>query len=115
MTIAPNATIASVDFDGIKMFKGYAVEAESGDAYAITVWPVPNVYTAGYVNVFKASSANTGSCTLNVNSLRAKTIKKLSGLDLQNNDILAGQTITVVYDGTNFQLQNTPITMTVGQ
>ena len=57
---------------------------------------------------FKANTANTGAATLNVNSLGAKTIKKNVSQDLETGDISANQIITVVYDGTNFQLQSIP-------
>ena len=51
-------------------------------------------------------TANTGAATLNVNSLGAKTIVKGVNTTLDDSDILASQFITVIYDGTNFVLQN---------
>lgn len=90
----------------------YAADAGSSDAYAITLSPAPSAYAAGQEFRFKANTANTGAATLNVNSLGAKTIKKLNDQDLADNDIEVGQIVTVVYDGTNFQMQsqiaNTP-------
>lgn len=83
----------------------YAADAGSNDTYAITLSPVPTSYTAGMVVHFKANTANTGAATLNVNSLGAKTIKKRYNTDLDTNDILANQLVTVIYDGTNFVLQ----------
>ncbi|MEW6039933.1 MAG: hypothetical protein AB1633_00230 [Elusimicrobiota bacterium] len=82
----------------------YAADSGSTDAYAITLTPAPSAYTAGMVIHFKANTANTGACTLNVNSLGAKTIKKNYNSDLADNDIKAGQFVSVIYDGTNFQL-----------
>ena len=84
----------------------YGASAVGTDSYAITVSPVPDNYTAGDVFRFKADVGNTGACTLNVNSLGAKTIKKNVSEDLVTGEILAGQLITVEYDGTNFQLIN---------
>lgn len=87
----------------------YAASSGGTDTYAITVTPAPSAYTTGQVFRFKADVANTGACTLNVNSLGAKTIKKNVSSDLLDNDIVANQIVTVVYDGTNFQLTtNTP-------
>jgi hypothetical protein len=90
----------------------YAADSVGTDAYAITLSPVPSAYATGQVFHFKAGTANTGACTLNVNTLGAKTIKKLHDQDLADNDIEVGQIVTVVYDGTNFQMQsqvaNTP-------
>lgn len=84
----------------------YGASAAGSDAYAITVAPVPNDYDAGDTYVFKADVANTGPATLNVNTLGAKTIKKFGTLDLATGDIMAGQIITVRYDGTNFQMES---------
>lgn len=86
----------------------YGADAGSNDTYAVTLSPAPSAYVAGMVVVFKANTKNTGACTLNVNSLGAKTIKKQLDLDLADNDIRPGQVITVVYDGTNFQIQSDP-------
>lgn len=83
---------------------GYAADAGSTDTYAITLSPVPAAYTAGMAVRFKANTLNTGAATLNVNALGAKTIKKNFNADLVTGDILAGQFIEVIYDGTNFQL-----------
>lgn len=82
----------------------YAADAGATDDYAITLTPAPSAYVAGMVIHFKANTANTGACTLNVNGLGQITIKKSVTTDLSNSDILAGQIVTVSYDGTNFQL-----------
>lgn len=82
----------------------YAADAGVSDTYVITLSPVPTAYTTGMVVLFKANTANTGAATLNVNSLGAKTIKKNYNEDLADNDIKANQLVSVIYDGTNFQL-----------
>lgn len=82
----------------------YAADAVGTDAYAITVTPAPTAYVTGQTFTFKAGTANTGACTLNVNSLGAKTIKKNYNSDLATGDILANQIVQVTYDGTNMQL-----------
>lgn len=84
----------------------YAADAGSTDAYAVTLAPVPTAYYTGMVVRFKANTLNTSAATLNVNSLGAKTIKKSYNADLETGDIVANQILTVVYDGTNFQLQS---------
>jgi hypothetical protein len=86
----------------------YAADGAVTDAYTITLSPAPTAYTAGMVITFKANTANTGAATLNVNSLGAKTIKKNQSSDLGDNDILSGSIVTVVYDGTNFQIISFP-------
>ena len=84
----------------------YAADGGSTDAYAITLTPALQAYQTGLMINFKANTANTNACTLNVNGLGAVTIKKLHDQDLASNDIEAGQIVTVVYDGTNFQMQS---------
>jgi hypothetical protein len=53
---------------------------------------------------FRALAANTGSSTLNVNGLGARNLKKSVNTDLTAGDILEGQIVSVIYDGTNFQI-----------
>ena len=84
----------------------YAADAGANDTYVITLSPVPTSYTNGMVVYFKANTINTGAATINVNSLGAKTIVKGVNTTLADGDIAAGQLCTVIYDGTNFVLQN---------
>jgi len=84
----------------------YAADAEASDTYVITLTPAIAAYAVGQVFHFKANTANTGAATLNVNGKGAITIKKLYDQDLATGDIEAGQIVTVVYDGTNFQMQS---------
>lgn len=82
----------------------YAVDSVGTDSYAIAPSPAISAYVAGQVFTFKAGTANTGTATLNVNALGAKTIKKSVSTDLITGDILVGQVVMVEYDGTNLQL-----------
>lgn len=84
----------------------YAADAGSTDTYVITLSPVPTSYTNGMIVYFKANTINTGAATLNVNSLGAITIVKYVNTTLIDGDIAAGQFCTVIYNGTNFVLQN---------
>lgn len=99
-----NAFITQTRFQ--KNSEKYAADAGANDTYVVTLSPVPTSYTNGMVVYFKANTANTGTATLNVNSLGAKTIVKGVNTTLADSDILAGQFCTVIYDGTNFVLQN---------
>lgn len=78
----------------------YAADAAVSDTYAITLSPAPSAYADGQQFTFKANTANTGAATLNVNSLGAKTIKKLHDQDLATGDIEAASIVTVVYNST---------------
>ena len=50
----------------------------------------------------KFTTANTGACTLNLNSLGAKNIKTRAGNDPADGDVTGIRELT--YDGTNFVL-----------
>lgn len=82
----------------------YVASATGNDSYAISPTPAITAYVTGQIFTFKADVANTGACTLNVSSLGAKTLKKKVSADLSTGDIIANQIVTVVYDGTNFQV-----------
>lgn len=81
----------------------YGSDAGSSDTYAVTI-PGINAYTTGMLIVLKTATANTGACTLNINGLGAKSIKKLHDQDPGDNCLEAGSHVVVTYDGTNFQL-----------
>jgi phage virion morphogenesis protein len=58
----------------------------------------------GTVIRFKAANANTGASTIAIDALAAVAIKRPDGSTLQAGDILSGQLVTVVYDGTYYQM-----------
>ena len=85
----------------------YAAATGAVNTFAITLTPAPTAYAAGQRFVFKANLANTGTATLNVNGLGAKTIKKLGGTAiLASGDIAINQMVEVEYDGTDFEMQS---------
>ena len=87
----------------------YAADSGAANAYVVTLSPVPAALVAGLEVCFKAANANTGASTLIVNSLGAKNIYKLNGSTaLASGDIAAGQIVTVVYDGSYWQMQSSP-------
>lgn len=106
----PLATAGLIGQNGAAI---YAADAGSTDAYAITLDPAPTAYTTGQIVNFKANTANTGACTLNVNSIGAVTIKKQKDQDLATGDIKAGQFVSVIYDGSNFQMVS-PVASSTG-
>lgn len=84
----------------------FAADTASDDDYLISLTPAVAAYAAGQVFHFTAQTVNTGAATLNVNGLGAKAILKEHDVALANGDIEAGQIVTVVYDGTQFQMQS---------
>lgn len=85
----------------------YIVDTGSANLYLIAPTPAITAYAAGQTFTFKASFSNTAACNINVNGLGGKSILKGAGATtLAANDITSGQVVTVIYDGTSFQLQS---------
>jgi hypothetical protein len=82
----------------------YAEDTGAVNAYMITLNPAPTTHNEGLPIMFKATYANTGASTITINGLAEKNIKKNGSSALEAGDIAAGQIVTVVYDGTNYQL-----------
>lgn len=105
LSVAPVSALSPISVgDNDPRVTQYVVDTGSANTYAIAPSPAITAYAAGQIFRFKATSANTTTSTLNVNSLGAKTILKLSATNLAANDILAGAIVEVQYDGTNFQM-----------
>ncbi len=83
----------------------YLTDTGSTDAYYAVARGI-TAYTTGQEFSIKVVTANTGTATLNINGLGAKTIVKGINTTLSDGDIAAGMFIKVIYDGTNFVLQN---------
>ena len=92
----------------------YAADSVGTDAYAITLSPAIAAYAEGQVFHFKAGVANTGGATLNVNAKGALAILKLHDTALATGDIELGQIVTVIHDGTQFQMQSQIATVPAG-
>ncbi len=90
----------------------YVADAGSNDTYVIAPTPAVTSYTTGDIYSFKANTINTGTATLNVSGLGAKTIVKNYNVTLVDGDIKANQIAVVQYDGTNLQLLNPSKTAT---
>jgi len=98
---------SGADADGAGVLD-YAVDTGSGNTYVITLSPALTAHVAGMPIVFKATHANTGAATLNVNGLGAKSLKKYGANNLEAGDIVSGQIVTVIYDGTYYQVAPVP-------
>ena len=61
-------------------------------------------YATGQKFTFISAGANTGACTININSIGAKAITKNGATALTAGDIASGAAVEVFYDGTQFQL-----------
>lgn len=104
-TVKGNAdAIASHLADYIRQ-PGYGTTSGSANTYNLTLNPALTAYTAGVCVAVKIHATNTGSSTININGLGAKTIKDSKGNNLTASKLMLNGVYTLRYDGTNFILQ----------
>ena len=63
-------------------------------------------YATGNQFSFLVANTNTGAVTLNVDGIGAKAITRTGTTALVAADMVAGQAVEIIYDGTRFQLVN---------
>lgn len=84
----------------------YASAGGTADVITLTLAPAITAYAAGQRFHFIASGTNTGAVTLNVSGVGVTAVKKRGGDALVAGDIISGQAVCVVHDGTDFELEN---------
>lgn len=84
----------------------FGTDNGSVNAFEVDLYPPVEEYYAGLTVNFKALTANDGPCTIDLNSLGAVVIKKRFNVDLVAGDILAGQIISLIFDGSVFQMSS---------
>ena len=95
----------AVNVDAIqKGYLVYGVATGSSNNFILSLSPPITSYQAGMAFNFISNQRITGPATLNINGLGDIPIKKYVNQPLVGCEILNGQVVTVVYDGTNFQL-----------
>lgn len=77
----------------------------SANSLTASISPTPTL-TAGLNVLVKATAANTGAATLNLNGLGAVNILNVDGSALVANEITSGMILDLLYDGTEFILLN---------
>jgi hypothetical protein len=77
----------------------------TANAQTLTYGVAPAAYVSGDVYRFLVGGGltNTGAATLNINSLGAISIKN-GGVALAGGELTAGRYVSVIYDGTNFEV-----------
>ena len=71
----------------------------SSNAYTIGLSPAPTQYFTGMTFKFRASFSNTGTASIDVSGLGARSITKGAGATaLQTDDIRSGQIVELTYD-----------------
>lgn len=90
----------------VSQLLNYAVDTGSANAYAIAPSPAITAYAAGHTVFLTPTNNQTAACTIAVNGLSAKNIKTVAGTDPASGYMTTTGTYMLVYDGTNFILQN---------
>lgn len=111
---AGNEPVAIIDsnftpiYNGIlslNTFGNYYVDSGAANAYVVTLTArQAATLAAGLPVQLKAANANTGASTLNVNGTGALAIKTPGGSALSAGQIPANAIVSVMYDGTSYQL-----------
>lgn len=91
------------DRDGIWI---YTSDTGAANAYVGTVWPAPTQLKTGMGIRVKIANANTGASTFNLNGLGTHAITRADGASLVEGDLKANQVASLIFDGTNWQIQN---------
>jgi hypothetical protein len=97
----------------LNTYSNYYADAGSVNAMAVTI-PSTQTFalTAGLQLQVKVLFTNTGPVTLNVNSTGAILVLGSNGLALIANELLAGSIVTVIYNGSTWQVVGTAQTVT---
>ena len=93
------ATVAQIQSNGAAL-----VTVTGTDTLTGTLTPALTTYVTGAVYYFIAPATNTGAVTLNIDTLGAKNVTRDGTTALVAGDIVSGEMVAVVYDGTRFQL-----------
>jgi hypothetical protein len=109
-TDTPYSTIGGALAGLVAAMPNFGSDIGSANAYQVDLSPAPAAYAAGQMVVFAAANANSGASTLTLNSLSAQNLVADGGSALVGGEIAAGQIVTAVYDGSQFQVISTPVT-----
>ena len=79
--------------------------ATGTNTYAVTITGVA-AYTDGDAYAIRFTNGNDADSTININGLGVKTLIKEANIQVTGGDIVSGQELIIIYDGTNFQCVN---------
>jgi hypothetical protein len=99
---------------GFALLATEGVDTGTAGAYLVTTGGAPTgAYTDGQAVSFKATNANAGSSTINVNSVGVVALDRATGAALQAGDIILNNWYTAIYNSTfgAFTILN-PVTQT---
>ena len=78
--------------------------ASGTNTYVLTLNPAITAYALYQTFNILFTNSSTSAATLNINGLGAKVIKRNGEKAIKSNDIKAGQVLSLMYDGTDFQI-----------
>lgn len=84
----------------------YVIDTGGSNAYSVNPVPASTGYVSGQIYDIAISTANTGASTINVSGLGLKNITYANGATLVAGALPTGGVARLVYDGSEFQLQN---------
>jgi hypothetical protein len=76
--------------------------ASGTNNYTVTISGVSS-YTDGDTYVIKFTNGNDDDSDININGLGAKNLEKQANIRVTGGDIVSGQELIIIYDGTHFQ------------
>lgn len=79
--------------------------ATGTNTYAVTITGVTS-YTDGDAYAIRFTNGNDADSTIDINGLGVKTLVKEANIQVTGGDIVSGQELIIIYDGTNFQCVN---------
>lgn len=100
-----NATDA-VNFSQLQSSAAKYLTVSGTDTITAGLTPALTVYTTGDTFSFVVANTNTTAVTINIDSLGAKAITRDGTTALAAGDLVAGEVVMIVYDGTRFQVIN---------
>lgn len=93
--------LLNTDMDGLDVLLGAITTTGSSNAYVVTTGQSLTAYADGQTFTVRASFANTGAATMNVDAIGAKNLRKLVGgtlTALASGDIASGDYLRVTYN-----------------
>lgn len=100
-----NFSALSSAANSLNSYNNYVVDTGSANTMVVTVSsPQSLSLTAGLYLAVKVAQTNTGPVTLNVNALGAKSVVAATGGPVAAGEIVAGTIISLIYNGTSWQI-----------
>ncbi len=84
----------------------FATTGGTADAIELTLDPAPDGYLVGMTVHFRAAGNNTGPVSVDVNGIGAVPLHKYVTEPLEAGDILSGQMVIMMFDGSAFQIMS---------